>query len=62
MCMHSKTPSIFLSDKTSLKIKVIMGHSTNAPSRTEIKLHYTLTFISQYVPENIVLCQSFIVV
>ena len=52
MGMNNKTLSIFLSDKTILKIKVIMGHSTNAPSRTEIKLNYTLTFISQYVPEN----------
>lgn len=51
MFMNSKTPSIFLSDKTSLKTKVIMGHSTNAPSRTETKLHYTLTFISQNVPK-----------
>lgn len=62
MCLHSKTPSIFLSDKTSLKIKMKMVHSTNSPSRTEIKLDYTLTFISQYVPENRVFCQSFIVV
>ena len=56
MCMKSKTPSIFLSGKTSLKINVIMGHSTHAPSMTEIKLYYILIFISQYVPENGVCC------